>query len=221
VPSARIALPSALVLLLAGAAQAAETASYVIFRDGKPVGSSQLQFERQGERLEVTTDARVRVAIGPLTIYEYRHVGREVWQGDRLVALETETNDNGLRMAVTGRLTTQGFEVMGRDGIVIAPPEIRPTSFWREDAVTQGRLLDSETGRIVGVTTSTLNQTRTEQGGWFHRYRMSGDLKHPLELSYADGRLVVARLHKLGSDIEFRAADMPPPQVAEAESARQ
>jgi hypothetical protein len=216
VPSARIALSSALVLLAAGAAQAAETVRYVILRDGKPVGSSLLGFERHGDRLEVTTDARVRVAIGFLTLYEYRHVGREIWHGDRLVTLETETDDNGRRMAVSGRLTGRGFEVDGRDGTVIAPPDIRPMSFWREDAVAQARLLDTETGRVVRVTAATMNEARTEHGGWFQRYRLSGDLKHPLELTYADGRLVIARLYKHGSDIEFRAADMPVPYVAAA-----
>jgi hypothetical protein len=220
-PSARIALSLALVPLLFGAAQAADTAQYIILRDGKPVGSSLLRFERHGDRLEVTTDARVRVAIGFLTLYEYRHVGREVWQGDRLVALETETDDNGRHMAVSGRLTGRGFEIDGRDGTVIAPPDIRPMSFWREDAVAQPRLLDNETGRIVGVTTATMKEAQPEHGGWFQRYRLSGDLKHPLELTYADGRLVIARMHKLGSDIEFRAADMPVPQVADAERPHQ
>lgn len=213
-PSARIALSSALVLLLAGATQAAETARYIILRDGKPVGSSLLRFERHGDTLEVTTDARVRVAIGFLTLYKYRHVGREVWHRDRLIALETETDDNGRHMAVSGRLTARGFEVDGRYGAMIAPPDIQPMSFWREDAVAQSRLLDTETGRIIGVTASTINEARTENGGSFQRYHLSGDLKHPVELTYADGRLVIARLHKLGSDIEFRAADMPVPQAA-------
>lgn len=204
-PVARRALLTVFLAVAAGAAQAAETWRHVVLRDGAPVGSALVHFEQDADRLVVTTDVHVRVGIGILTLYEYRHAGREVWQGDRLLALDTQTDDNGLRMAVSGRLTAQGFRVEGTDGVVTAPPDIRPFSFWREDAMGQPQLLDCETGRIVGIATTVLGRP----GAARQSYRVAGQLDNPMELTYAGGRLVVARLRKFGSDIEFRAHDVP------------
>lgn len=204
--SVRLAILVLLAAALTAPAGAAEVVRHVVLRDGQPVGNALLRFERDGDRLVVTSDVTVRVGMGFLTLYEYRHVGREVWQGDRLIALDTETDDNGRHLAVSGRSVGNGFRVEGSDGVLMAPADIRPTSFWREDAVAQPRLLDTETGRVLDIVTTPMNGPDSSQAGrTLHRYRLSGQLKHQLDLTYADGRLISARLRKLGSDIEFRA----------------
>lgn len=209
----------ALLLLLAGAAHAAETWRHTVLRDGEPVGASVLRFEREGGQLVVTTNVHVRVVAAFFTLYEYRYAGREVWRGDQLIALETQTDDNGRRMAVSGRLTPGGFTVEGPEGAATVPPDIWPTSFWREDAVARRRLLDSETGRVVDIASAALSLEGAQRGA-LTRYRVAGELKNPLELTYAEGRLVSARLRKMGSEIEFRAENASvPSQLATAGSA--
>jgi hypothetical protein len=128
------------------------------------------------------------------------------------VALDTKTDDNGRRMAVTGRAAADSFHVEGVDGAATVDPAIRPTSYWREDSMQQGRLLDTENGRVLRVTATRLGSEAAAR-----QYRLSGQLKHEFELSYEGDRLVAARFHKLGASIEFRAADRPPPpQIASA-----
>jgi hypothetical protein len=209
--TAWIALLSVFIVVPARAADLDETWHHVILRDGQPIGSSFVRFERSGGNLVVVTEASAQVRAGFLSLFEYRHTAREVWHGERLMALDTQTNDNGQRMTVTGRAVPDGFRVEGMDGVILVPADIRPTSYWRQDAVAQRRLLDTETGRILSIAATPIAGVGPSDQNAPRRYRLSGGLKHELELSYHGGRLLSGRFRKLGSDIEFRAADFVPP----------
>jgi hypothetical protein len=178
----------------------------VIFCNGQPVGSSVIRFRTNGDELVVETSVSARITAGFLTLFTYRHAGREVWRGDRLVALDTQTDDNGNRMAVSGRATPEGFQVRGVDGPALVSPDIRPTSYWRHDAMQQHRLLDTENGRVLAVTATEIGRP-AGQGAPRVMYRLSGQLKHELTLSYEQDRLVAAGFRKLGSDIEIVVDD--------------
>jgi hypothetical protein len=199
------------VLIALASAAAAETQNHVILRDGQPVGSYRLAFSRTGEDLTVDGELLVDVHAGFLPLFVYRHAAREVWRGDRLVALESETYDNGKRLRVAGRATAEGFLIDGTDGRALAPADIRPTSFWRQDTVAQARLLDAETGRILSIAATLIGAERSggAEPSLLRRYRLSGQIKHDVELWYDAGRWVSARFRMLGSDIEFRATAVP------------
>jgi hypothetical protein len=206
-------------LAFAPSARAAETQHHVILRDGQPVGSYRIAFSRGAEELVVDSELSVEIRAGFLPLFVYRHSAREVWRGDRLTALESETYDNGKHLRVAGRATAAGFHVDGPTGGVLAPADIRPTSFWRSDAVGQSRLLDVETGRVLRVAATLVAEEQSARGGSpLRRYRLSGQLKHDVELGYLGDRWVSARFRMLGSDIEFRIQEGPgtSPQVAVA-----
>jgi hypothetical protein len=201
-------------LAFAPPAGAAEIQHHVILRDGQPVGSYRIAFSREAEDLVVDSELSVEIRAGFLPLFSYRHSAREVWRGDRLTALDSETYDNGKRLHVAGRATASGFQVDGPTGGVLAPADIRPTSFWRSDAVGQSRLLDVETGRVLKVAATLLVEEQRGAAA-LRRYRLSGQLKHDVELGYLGDVWVSARFRMLGSDIEFRMQDsVPSPQVA-------
>jgi hypothetical protein len=193
--------------MVVASAAAAETHNHVVLRDGQPVGNYRLEFSRDGEELTVSGELSVDVRAGFLPLFVYRHAAREVWRGDRLVALDSETYDNGRRLRVAGRATAEGFLIDGTDGRALAPADIRPTSFWRQDTVAQARLLDAETGRVLSIAATLIGGERSggPEASPLQRYRLSGQIKHDLELWYEAGRWVSARFRMLGSDIEFRA----------------
>ena len=205
---APVVLASVLAVSAAFPARGADRApeSYVIFCNGQPVGSSVIRFRQDGDELVVETAVSARITAGFLTLFTYRHTGREIWRGNRLMALDTHTDDNGDRMAVTGRATADGFRVQGVDGSALLPMDIRPTSYWRHDAMQQHRLLDTENGRVLAVTATEIGRQAGQEAPRV-KYRLSGQLKHELTLSYEQDRLVGASLRKFGSDIEVRADD--------------
>ena len=193
------------------AVDAGSTLNHVVYCNGYPVGSSVIRFVHEGDELVVESSAAIKVEIGPLTLFAYQFTSREVWRGDTLVSLDTKTDDNGRHMAVTGRAAADGFHVQGVDGAAIVDPQIRPTSYWREDSMRQGRLLSTESGRVLQVTATLTGSSATSR-----QYHLTGQVKHVLDLNYEGNRLVAVRFQKLGAEIEFRAADLPAPQVARA-----
>ena len=170
-PLAAIAIAGLAAVLstagLAGHAAAQAPARFVIIRDGgAPIGHHSVAFSRDADGntvAQVEVDIRVRVAF--VTVYRYSHRAREVWRDGRLIALDTETNDDGRQMTVRARATAEGLEVVGPQGRAVLPADIRPTSWWRADTVRQRRLLDSQDGRILNVAATPAGTATRSRGG--------------------------------------------------------
>lgn len=160
------------------AAMAQMPSQFTIIRDGgSPIGHHSVAFSRDGDGnlvVQIEIDIAVRMAF--VTVFRYRHSGREVWRGDRLIALQTETNDDGQRMSVSARATPEGVEVIGPHGRLVLPPDIRTTSWWRADTMQQRQLLDNQDGRVVNIVATpagTVMRRRGEQDVPITMWRLS------------------------------------------------
>ncbi|MFC7334100.1 DUF6134 family protein [Rhodocista pekingensis] len=155
-----------LVALLLAAGMTAATAATVpaagrlafsVFRNGdSTMGWHRLDFRRDGDRLVVEKEIRFEVKVAFFTAYRYVHTNREVWQGDRLVSLETGTDDDGKRHWVRGRATPEGFAVESSRGALLAPADVVPTSYWNIRTVGTTRLLDTQRGVLMDVRVEPL-----------------------------------------------------------------
>lgn len=146
----RAAAAAALTLAFAGGgARAADTGyGFTILRGDSPIGTQQLRFTRDGDRLTVDIRTEVAVKIAFVTVYRYTQTIRQVWKGDRLQAFEAHTDDNGDQHGARARATSAGLEVEGSDGKYVAPGDTVPTGYWNRAIVSRDRGLDSR-GRLV------------------------------------------------------------------------
>ena len=55
-----------------------EARRYEVQRNGKPIGTHEVGFERKGERLTVEVETDVRVKIAFLTVYRFAHEAEEL-----------------------------------------------------------------------------------------------------------------------------------------------
>ncbi|MFN6942093.1 MAG: DUF6134 family protein, partial [Parvibaculum sp.] len=85
--------------------------SFRVERGGTPIGTHTINFTQDGGDLHVAIDINLAVSFGPITIFRYAHTNRETWRDGKLVAIETETNDDGRLFSVSARMTDQGLEV--------------------------------------------------------------------------------------------------------------
>lgn len=161
--------------------------SFRVERGGTPIGTHTINFTQDGGDLHVAIDINLAVSFGPITVLRYAHTNRETWRDGKLVAIETETNDDGRLFSVSARMTDQGLEVTSSEnGTFIAPENIIPTSYWNPATVEQTRLLDTQRGRIINVR---VNETATREALVdgarvpVREYEMTGDLK--LKLWYS------------------------------------
>jgi hypothetical protein len=201
------------VAALAGTAQGAERPIFFdVWREGSLIGSHRIDFTRQGDDLRVDIAIELKVDFAYITVYRYEHRNRELWRGDRLLAMQSSTDDDGDRARVLlqardGELAVEGTKFTGT-----MPGDLLPTTYWREDSVRAARLVSSQDGRIFEVTVTPLGEEDVLSEGRMvkaRHYSMRGDLD--LDLWYdADGQWV--RLTFKASDgslIEYRRVTPP------------
>jgi hypothetical protein len=173
--------------------------------------SIHVQASKDGSTVSVT-DTHVEAQYLLIT-HRYDYHGQETWRGNRLVGLESRTNDNGTQLAVTATVDSSGSTV----NIKGKPPNHGPaflmtSNFWRlpdlKLAAGKFAIIDSDTGTTfnvqlaaVGSETVVLDNRKIP----CQHYRISGDTA--AELWYdGQGRLVRQQTVEQGFQTELRLA---------------
>jgi hypothetical protein len=188
----------------ARAASAAEDRriAFDIRREGATIGRHAVAFRREGRALTVEIEIDIAVSFAFIPVFAYRHRNREVWQDDRLQALDSETDDDGRAYRVAARRTAAGLQVAGSGGTFLAPADILPTSYWNPRTVAQTRLLDTQGGRLLDVAPRLVGEEVLDGGEAARRYRLSGDLD--LDLWYSpDGEWLKTAFETRGAAVSY------------------
>ncbi len=91
-----------------------------------------------------------------INAYSYKHNNSERWQGDCLLTLQSETNDNGDRLAVTGSTFDDQFVVTANtnatnnkeDNIDACPMSF---AYWNPAFLGATELINAQTGKLTPV----------------------------------------------------------------------
>ena len=179
---------------------------FEILRDGQPFGSHKLSFSEQQNLTRVLIDIEMRYTLGPFTVFRYEHSNEELWKGDRLVSLTSQTNDDGDQYAVNA---TWGdvLKVDANGERFEAPSDIYTTSYWNPVMLRQDQLLNTQKGEIEDVEVRFVGQEEfvTEQDVLkADHYKVNASL--PLDVWYdsATKQWVGLKFTVRGSEIEYR-----------------
>lgn len=188
-----------------------------VLRDGgTPMGSHSLRFEERGDELHVFIEIDLEVKLAFVTLFSYSHRNHEVWKDGRLIAIDTETDDDGDSYFLRGAADAEGFRVETRDGVKILPADVLPTSYWKRETVERQHLLDTQRGTLVEVATRPVREETISIDGTrieATHYRMSGDLD--LDLWYApNGEWVKIAFAARGTEVVYDR-EQASPQLAE------
>jgi hypothetical protein len=145
--------------------------SFAAFREGQRIGTHSVSFQREGSRLVVSTSVDLSVKFMGFTAFRYTHRGREVWNGNELVALETTTNDDGkhyvVRAARQGERLVVDSHTPDSDGYRRnLTALVLPTTHWNVRQAAQSQLLNSQKGTVdpVRVTSRGVESVKTASG---------------------------------------------------------
>ncbi|MCS6920391.1 MAG: DUF6134 family protein [Elioraea sp.] len=183
----------ALVLLPVGPAWGAvppgNRLAFRVTRNDSPIGTHVLDFSRQGDRLEVRIAIDLAVRFLGLVAYRYRHRNTELWERDRLLSIDSETDRNGRPYWVRARAVAGGIEVEGsQSGAYRAPPDATSTSYWHARFL-RSRVIDTQGGRLLATRIEPVEEEIVPAGAAMRparRFRVTGDLS--LDIWYdADG----------------------------------
>lgn len=147
-------IPASTVCAKALVKQAPHSFRFDLLLDQEKIGTHELLIEHTASadvwRHETTVDVSVSLGIfGDITFY---HHSIEEWKNGRLVRLESETNDDGEKFSVVGRVEGDEFVTDGPDGRFRAAGRLLTTNdVWTESFCQQKEVIDSATGGVIGI----------------------------------------------------------------------
>lgn len=184
-----------------------------IIRNGKPFGEHRITFDQQGDKTHVQIDINMRYSLGPVTLFRYTHSNEEIWDGDKIISVRSQTNDDGEKYVVDatwGDVVKVDITDKGEKKTIEAPANIYSTSYWNPIALKAGQLLNTQKGRIEDVSVTKVGDEEALVGGesvMAERYAI--DTVLPLEVLYdkKTKQWVGLDFEVRGSEITYRRSN--------------
>ncbi len=180
------------IILAVGTAHAAPPPQEVrVFRvnvDQKAAGEYRMTIRQDGDTATLTAQADVKVRV-LLISYVYTFRGSEVWKGDRLTRLDTNTVDDGKRFNVTAWAEGTGLKLRANGQERVTSPELWVSTYWRLPAAKFRNqnvpLIDADTGKDINGQLRFVAMENTPVAGQTVQcahWRVTGD--KPVDLWY-------------------------------------
>ena len=151
--AAGAAFPTLSMLPAQGALAAPQTLRFRAYRGDSEVGTHTVDVAQSGAQTKVSVRIDMEVSAAFITLFAFKHQGEEVWQGGRLIALSSRTNDNGDTYQVVGKATADGFRIEGPGGPAIARADTYTSnSVWNTALLKRATAVDVQHGGIIGLS---------------------------------------------------------------------
>jgi len=157
------------VLLLFAPSSPASTSQkewrFRVFLDDKEIGTHDFFLSDQQNSKLLRSEARFIYKLMFIKLYEYEHQNTEIWQGDCLSQIESETDANGKPYEVIGAKDKTGFRVSGSEGEALLPSCVMTFAYWNPDFLQQTRLLNTQNGEYVEIEVTPPKSVELEVRG--------------------------------------------------------
>jgi len=192
------------VTLTAAQAAMPEKLSYVMLKEGEPVGTHTFAFTQQGDALQVDAESHSKAKVFFMT-FIYDHTRRETWKDGQFESLVSKTDDDGTPHEVS--VSRQDDAIVGTaDGTAVSlTADALPVTLWNKAVLKTGTLYSAlDMGPMKVKVTGPKRETVKINGQDMEAdyYFMEGDLVR--HLWYApDGTFLKTEFKKKGFKIEW------------------
>jgi hypothetical protein len=198
---------AALAVLLISSRAYGETVAFQVLRNGSQIGTHVFSFERNADDINVTVTINIDFKLAFITLYRFVHEGHEVWRHNRLVSMDTKTDDDGTKHHLSVKAGGENFRI-AIDGREFEAPRMALASLWRGDYPADGMMLDPVDGSLLKVRSRLIigeeKVAATDGGSGARHFELRGDLVRDIWLD-ASGMLLRQRFPADdGSQIEYR-----------------
>jgi hypothetical protein len=172
-------LLAAIVLVVGLPATHAEERAwdFRVLLEGREIGRHRFTLEAAGEKIDMRSEARFDVRVLLVSVYRYRQVVAEQWDGNCLQSLDSRTETNGEREIVSAAARDARFVVERRGGKDEHEGCVMSFAYWNPRILEARSLLNSQTGKLLPVTVTTQGKETIEVRGErlaARRHRISG-----------------------------------------------
>jgi hypothetical protein len=161
-----------------------------VYLDEKEIGYHHFYLVESGETRQLKSVASFEYSLMFVRLFHYEHENNEIWNGDCLQSIDSQTNANGESFQVNGRRTNGEFRVSANGGEESLPECVMSFAYWNPSFLEQSNLLNTQDGEFLDVEFSEpVFEELPVVGGQRPSYRYhlaAGDLK--LDLWYSADR---------------------------------
>ena len=143
---------------------------FKVLLDNREIGTHHFTVSESNGQQTIQTDASFDVKVLFVNLYRYRHQSTEVWQGNCLRSIDSETNANGKPFLVAGKLVAgqakdNYFQVNTANAEKELPPCIMTFAYWNPAFLAEDKLLNSQTGIYEDVTITRIGEESLQLDG--------------------------------------------------------
>lgn len=178
----------ALCFVVPAAQAEARSWTFRVLLDDRDIGQHRFTLDGPDDRRELRSEARFDVRLLFINAYRYRHEAVEHWDANCLRSLDSRTDTNGKRLAVSA--VTEGNRLVVAHAASRSEHQgcVMSFAYWNPQILTANRLLNSQTGELLPVTVTSQGAATVVVRGVpraAQHYQISGpSLK--IEVWYAD-----------------------------------
>src|SRR5579862_6351045 len=130
----------ALIVASAAAAKTepgAATMNFIVMRNGNQIGTTTMRISRDGAGTLAEIVTHIEVKIAYITVYHYDQNETESWVDGKLVAMNSETDDNGRQHKVSVTRSGDTLSVDADGKVAEVDPAVIPVSLWNASLMRQ------------------------------------------------------------------------------------
>lgn len=131
---------------------------FSVLLDGSPIGYHRFDLQPAANGLELVSEASFDVRVLFINAFRYRHTNREVWDGECLSRIESNTRQNGKRFAVNGSRVNNQFVLQSGGGTDAIGDCVMTFAYWNPRFLQQSQLLNPQSGEYMPVAVEPLGR---------------------------------------------------------------
>lgn len=160
---------------------------FQVFLDDKPIGEHRFALATTGDERKLTSEAEFAVKLLGVTVYRYKHVATEQWQGDCLRQLTSKTDDGGDHSQVSAEAKGDALAVATAKGTQSLDGCVMSFAYWNPAIQSQSHLLNAQTGQYEPVQVERIGLGSVEVHGQpvqATQFRINGTA-NPIDVWYS------------------------------------
>ena len=148
---------------------------FKVLLDDREIGTHHFTVSESNGQQTIQTEASFDVNVLFINLYRYRHQSTEVWQGNCLRSIDSETDANGKPFLVAGKLVAgklvagqakdNYFQINTASAEKELPPCIMTFAYWNPAFLAEEKLLNSQTGIYEDVTITRIGEESFQLNG--------------------------------------------------------
>lgn len=188
-----------------------DTLAFDVLRDGGEFGTHIVKFTRDGDTLTVKTDVALKVAFGPITLFDYLHDVTERYHAGKLVWVGSRTKNEGKWKTLSVEPGEGGLAVKGSKFKGVLKGVVIPSTHWNRDEMKQPAMFSTETGEMLPIKVKDRGTESVKVAGrMIEAQRFDVDSEIDASFWYdASGRWVKCAFETQGSKIEYVLRALP------------